>query len=112
MQMQAQAGLAQQPVAGVQYNVSPGQMAGGPKPMLSSGATQEDGDWPCPSCGNINFRRRDKCHRCALPRPAEFGVAQTGPSAEEGDWPCPECTNVNFRRREKCNRCGAPRPPQ
>ncbi|KAM8977339.1 TATA-binding protein-associated factor 2N [Pelodytes ibericus] len=37
-----------------------------------SGAPQ-NGDWLCPnpSCGNVNFARRDSCNQCSEPRPED-----------------------------------------
>lgn len=32
----------------------------------------EEGDWQCPLCSNINFRRRENCNRCGAPRPAHL----------------------------------------
>ena len=30
-----------------------------------------EGDWQCPECPNINFARRDECHRCGASKPYE-----------------------------------------
>ena len=29
----------------------------------------QPGDWRCPQCGNVNFSRREVCHRCNAPKP-------------------------------------------
>jgi hypothetical protein len=31
----------------------------------------KEGDWKCPSCGNINFSKREFCNRCRLRKPVE-----------------------------------------
>ena len=30
---------------------------------------EEDGNWRCPSCQNVNFARRSQCNRCSMPKP-------------------------------------------
>lgn len=50
-----------------QHSPPPGARAElglGPSPPLSS-----PGDWKCSLCTNINFVFRDRCNRCASPRP-------------------------------------------
>eukprot|EP00438_Fugacium_kawagutii_P001334 Skav226318 [mRNA] locus=scaffold3301:607650:608999:- [translate_table: standard] len=39
----------------------------------------EEGDWQCPLCSNMNFRRRDFCNICGYPRPAH--LAHTKPAS-------------------------------
>ena len=51
------------------------------------------GDWFCPECGNLNYRRRSNCNNphCVT---VHF---------KPGDWRCPECGNHNFAARKVCN---------
>ena len=46
----------------------PAAPAGGFAP--SSNGLQP-GDWRCPQCGNVNFSRREVCHRCNAPKPTQ-----------------------------------------
>jgi hypothetical protein len=57
---------------------------------------QEEGDWVCDVCGNLNFSWQKFCAWSACP---------------SGDWHC-VCGNLNFARRRFCNRniCQKPRP--
>eukprot|EP00667_Euglena_gracilis_P023666 EG_transcript_26855 len=84
------------------------------------------GDWPCESCGNMNWARRTSCNLCQAPRatvpayqppallystsPAAIGAGGGAGGQWPGDWPCPACGNLNFARRDACNRCQTPRP--
>ncbi|KAK1375848.1 TATA-binding protein-associated factor 2N-like [Heracleum sosnowskyi] len=90
------------------------------------------GDWNCMSCQNLNFQRRDSCHRCGEPRygcidrggvdfsflngvsgmrgaslSSSFGI--TGPDVRPGDWYCNigNCGTHNFASRSSCFKCGA-----
>lgn len=38
-----------------------------------------DGNWACPSCGNVNYPKRDKCNRCGYPKPAMTALVQQQP---------------------------------
>ena len=44
------------------------------------------GAWACPSCGNHQSRKNDRCRTCHAARPAAGA-----PSWEAGDWECPHC---------------------
>lgn len=90
-----------------------------------------EGDWKCPSCGNVNFAFRVTCNMrdCSEPRPAEvplpFQGAPPNPrfnggpvrpptqrqAPPEGSWTC-KCGNVNYPFRTHCNRknCGEEKP--
>ena len=35
----------------------------------------QPGDWRCPQCGNVNFSRREVCHRCNAPKPPQQAAA-------------------------------------
>jgi hypothetical protein len=37
-----------------------------------------EGDWPCGTCGNVNFARRDKCNKCQAAKPAGAGGGDGG----------------------------------
>jgi hypothetical protein len=44
-----------------------------------------DGNWACPTCGNVNFGIRDTCNRCQEPRPQDTsGVDDDEPAAKRG----------------------------
>ncbi|CAH2222538.1 TATA-binding -associated factor 2N isoform X1 [Pelobates cultripes] len=51
-----------------------------------SGAPQ-NGDWLCPnpSCGNVNFARRDSCNQCSEPRPEDSRGGDRGRGGYGGD---------------------------
>lgn len=104
----------------------PGGMGGPPMDM-------KPGDWNCPSCGHLNFARRNNCQRCGGFRPGGgfpgapgggfgaggFGGDQWGgrggggygaPSVRPGDWSCHSCGAHNFASRGQCFRCGMIKP--
>eukprot|EP00928_Gymnodinium_smaydae_P004763 TRINITY_DN11624_c0_g1_i1.p1 TRINITY_DN11624_c0_g1~~TRINITY_DN11624_c0_g1_i1.p1 ORF type:complete len:457 (+),score=113.79 TRINITY_DN11624_c0_g1_i1:200-1570(+) len=89
----------------------------------------EPGDWTCPSCGDLNFRRNTNCRKCNTPRPEDAGGPvkgkgkggkggvdengkPTGPMLKPGDWNCPGCGDLQFARNSACRRCGTPRPAE
>ena len=41
----------------------------GDKGGLGAADGPEQGDWTCPLCNNVNFRRREVCNMCGQPRP-------------------------------------------
>jgi hypothetical protein len=51
----------------------------------------EPGDWKC-HCGETNFKKRDKCRKCNLPK------------RKPGDWNC-LCGEMNFASRNVCRKC-------
>lgn len=54
-----------------------------PKPAAPAGAEMMAGDWMCPSCNHINFRRRMQCMHCKMSRPAAPSAA--GGESREGE---------------------------
>lgn len=73
---------------------------------VGSGAARE-GDWLCPSCGDLQFARNDKCRRCSAAKPR--GQAGGPAWSREGDWNCQACGDIQFARNESCRQCGTPR---
>ena len=43
----------------------------------------QPGDWRCPQCGNVNFSRREVCHRCNAPKPPQQAAAPPAPVVEK-----------------------------
>ena len=93
---------------------SPQFMSGRNVPYNTRVAKHE-GDWDCPSCGNMNFARRMTCNgtNCSVAKRPEFirmgqEPLKGGPKQKmPGDWDCPRCGNMNYGRRDTCNKgCG------
>lgn len=66
------------------------------------------GDWMCPACQHINFKKREACQHCSYPKyggpdPATFIYKRPG------DWYCTavNCGSHNYASRSSCYRCGA-----
>ncbi|KAL0345259.1 UNVERIFIED_CONTAM: Zinc finger Ran-binding domain-containing protein 2 [Sesamum radiatum] len=72
-----------------------------------------EGDWMCPACQHLNFRKRDSCQRCSCPKYAteaevsSYAIQKTEGLA--GDWYCGamNCGVHNYASRTTCYRCGA-----
>ncbi|KAL0427063.1 UNVERIFIED_CONTAM: hypothetical protein Slati_2881100 [Sesamum latifolium] len=72
-----------------------------------------EGDWMCPACQHLNFRKRDSCQRCSCPKYAteaevsSYAIQKTEVLA--GDWYCGamNCGVHNYASRTTCYRCGA-----
>ncbi|KAG9153249.1 hypothetical protein Leryth_020842 [Lithospermum erythrorhizon] len=70
------------------------------------------GDWMCPACQHINFKKRESCQRCNCPKFAsEADIAAYGMNRTEvlaGDWYCStmNCGAHNYASRTSCYRCG------
>ncbi|KAJ9140949.1 hypothetical protein P3X46_031538 [Hevea brasiliensis] len=66
------------------------------------------GDWMCPACQHINFKKREACQHCSYPKyggpdPTTFTYRRPG------DWYCTamNCGSHNYASRSSCYRCGA-----
>ncbi|KDP32372.1 hypothetical protein JCGZ_13297 [Jatropha curcas] len=66
------------------------------------------GDWMCPACQHINFKKREACQHCGYPKyggpdPTTFIYKRPG------DWYCTamNCGSHNYASRSSCYRCGA-----
>lgn len=53
-------------------------------PLIKNKALYKEGDWDCWRCSNVNFKIREACHKCHLPK-AEAQSDQFRSEAEEGD---------------------------
>ncbi|XP_073158799.1 RNA-binding protein involved in heterochromatin assembly dri1-like isoform X2 [Henckelia pumila] len=76
----------------------------------------KEGDWLCPACQHLNFKKRDPCQRCGCPKNAtavdvsSYSILQrTEPMP--GDWYCGglNCGAHNYASRTSCYRCGSPK---
>ncbi|WCJ29685.1 Ran BP2/NZF zinc finger-like superfamily protein [Euphorbia peplus] len=66
------------------------------------------GDWMCPACQHINFKKREACQHCTYPKyggpdPTSFIYKRPG------DWYCNgmNCGSHNYASRSTCYRCGS-----
>lgn len=74
--------------------------------------SREGGDWMCPACQHLNFKKRESCQRCSCPKFASgaevssYAVHKTEMLA--GDWYCGgmNCGAHNYASRHTCYRCG------
>lgn len=104
-----------------------GGVCGGGAPAFA-----QPGDWSCPGCGDLQFRRNAACRKCNTPRPADAGLqamgtawkgggkagkasgggegGKGGPQMKPGDWNCTGCGDLQFARNVSCRRCGTPSP--
>jgi len=102
--------------------------------MMAKGPmNMPQGDWNCPSCGDLQFERNSTCRMCGTPKPGSagqkaagggmanaFGGAMTGGSGKgflpglhsPGDWLCPSCGDHQFSRNSSCRKCGAAKPQE
>lgn len=74
---------------------------------------REGGDWMCPACHHINFKKRESCQSCSCPRLASgaevssFAIRKTEEVVTlAGDWYC-DCGAHNYASRATCYKCGA-----
>ncbi|KZV20048.1 FAD/NAD(P)-binding oxidoreductase isoform 1 [Dorcoceras hygrometricum] len=70
-----------------------------------------EGDWMCPACQHLNFKKRDPCQRCSCPKNATAAEVsfQRTEALMPGDWYCGglNCGAHNYASRVSCYRCGA-----
>lgn len=70
--------------------------------FYSSGVITSDiVDYPCSSCGNINFARRHECNKCGAPKPGDAGFGSGGerrPCSTAGV--LQECKSTNCSKKE------------
>ncbi|XP_021858416.1 uncharacterized protein [Spinacia oleracea] len=74
------------------------------------------GDWMCGGCQHINFKKREMCQCCGLPKyggknDASAYENNTNTNRTEvlaGDWYCQDinCGTHNYASRTSCFRCG------
>lgn len=55
-------------------------------------------DWRC-TCGENNFKKRDRCRKCNKSRHPETSKAVWGTNKD--DWSC-SCGELNFAKRITC----------
>merc|ERR1712070_23115 len=87
----------------------------------------EIGDWQCPRCDDLQFKRNNSCRKCGLPKWAASQMSLAAglinmnnfmPPPEpkkrneviEEDWKCAKCGDVHFAQAVVCRRCNIPRP--
>ncbi|KAK4793879.1 hypothetical protein SAY86_011873 [Trapa natans] len=72
---------------------------------VSTNAEMKRGDWMCPNCNFLNFKRNTRCLKCRGDRPENFAN-----EIKEGDWICSKCNFLNFSRNRRCLECSADGP--
>jgi len=63
------------------------------------------GDWVCPNCGDLQYRKNGTWRMCHAGKPAAGSAAW-----KEGDWSCPGRGDHQFARNAACRKCGTSKP--
>ncbi|KAJ8603640.1 hypothetical protein CTAYLR_007569 [Chrysophaeum taylorii] len=48
------------------------------RPRKVSNRLRSEGDWDCPSCGNVNWSKRTHCNQCGIKKPEASGQCREG----------------------------------
>merc|ERR1712232_892730 len=54
-----------------EYKVPPMRHCSAERRYFGYAVVREGGDWLCPSCGDLQFKRNTKCRKCGLARPKD-----------------------------------------
>jgi len=107
---------------GCMKGMSKGSKGGGrdSSPMGQKGGGRREvreGDWECPSCGDLVFSYRGSCNKCDTPKPSserqsskQEGRSGRQQQAKPGDWNCPGCGDLVFASKKECSLCRTPKP--